>query len=170
MKKLHNVTLIFFLISRWYTSPGSKAHSSSQQPGNAVSRFWSLTQRAVRHSTTQTSKPPGVALKFILGPAALTVSARLFCHVAYCEADENNNIPVEVVAKNPVPEFKWHILWEFVKPQLFALLGAVVVSLKISSPKHTFSVYKIKYNVTCLQTKETHFSILLSSLPFAQLS
>uniref|UniRef100_A0A671TZT7 Mitochondrial potassium channel ATP-binding subunit n=1 Tax=Sparus aurata TaxID=8175 RepID=A0A671TZT7_SPAAU len=96
--------------------PGSKAHSSSQQPGNAVSRFWSLTQRAV------------LALKFILGPAALTVSARLFCHVAYCEADENNNIPVEVVAKNPVPEFKWHILWEFVKPQLFALLGAVVLA------------------------------------------
>ncbi|KAM8728351.1 mitochondrial potassium channel ATP-binding subunit isoform 2-T2 [Acanthopagrus schlegelii] len=113
-------------LARWYTSPGSKAHSSSQQPGNAVSRFWSLTQRAVRCSTTRTSKTPRVALKFILGPAALTVSARQFCHIAYCEADENNNIPVEVVAKNPVPEFKWHILWEFVKPQLFALLGAVV--------------------------------------------
>lgn len=121
--------LIFFPISRWYTSPGSNAYGSSQQPGNAVSRFWSLTQRAVSRSTARTSKPPAVALKFILGPAALTVSARLFCHVAYCEADVNNNIPVEVVAKNPVPEFKWHVLWEFVKPQLFALIGAVVVCL-----------------------------------------
>lgn len=65
----------------------------------------------------------------MLGPAVLSVSARLFCHVAYCEADVNNNTLVEVVAKNPVPEFKWHILWEFVKPQLFALIGAVVVSL-----------------------------------------
>lgn len=78
--------------------------------------------------STRTSKPSGVALKFVLGPAALTVSARLFSHVAYCEADVNNNIPVEVAAKNPVPEFKWRILWEFVKPQLFALIGAVVVS------------------------------------------
>uniref|UniRef100_A0A8C4P149 Mitochondrial potassium channel ATP-binding subunit n=1 Tax=Dicentrarchus labrax TaxID=13489 RepID=A0A8C4P149_DICLA len=83
---------------------------------------------AVRQSTVRTPKPPGVALKFILGPAVLTVSARLFCHVAHCEADVNNNIPVEAVAKNPVPEFKWHILWEFVKPQLFALIGAVVLA------------------------------------------
>ncbi|TKS79724.1 ATP-binding cassette sub-family B member 8, mitochondrial [Collichthys lucidus] len=104
------------------------SNASSQQPGNAVSRFWSLTQRAVRQSTTRTSKPPGGALKFILGPAVLTVSARLFCHVAHCEADVNNNIPVEVLVKNPVPEFKWHILWEFVKPQLFALIGAVVLA------------------------------------------
>lgn len=69
----------------------------------------------------------------MLGPAVLTVSARLFCHVAHCEADVNNNIPVEAGAKNSVPEFKWHILWEFVKPQLFALIGAVVVSLNVLS-------------------------------------
>ncbi|XP_031593702.2 mitochondrial potassium channel ATP-binding subunit [Oreochromis aureus] len=114
--------------SRWYTSPGSNAYSSSQQRGGAVSRIWSLTQRAVRQSATRTSKPPGIALKFILGPAVLTVSARLFCHVAHCEADVNNNTPVEVVAKNPVPDFKWHVLWEFVKPQLFALICAVVLA------------------------------------------
>uniref|UniRef100_A0AAQ5Y3R0 Mitochondrial potassium channel ATP-binding subunit n=1 Tax=Amphiprion ocellaris TaxID=80972 RepID=A0AAQ5Y3R0_AMPOC len=123
------IVLLFWFISRWYTSPGSNAYSSLQRPGNAVSRIWSQTQRAVRQSTTRTSKHPGVALKFILGPAALTVSARLFCHVAHCEADVNNNTPVEVVAKQTVPEFKWHILWEFLKPQLFALIGAVVVSL-----------------------------------------
>lgn len=70
-------------------------------------------------------------MKFILGPAVLTVSARLFCHVAHCEADVNNNTPVEVVAKNPVPDFKWHVLWEFVKPQLFALVCAVVVRLNL---------------------------------------
>ncbi|KAM9349082.1 mitochondrial potassium channel ATP-binding subunit [Symphorus nematophorus] len=124
----YNKTADTWKLSRWYTSPGSNAHSSSQQPGHAVSRFWSLTQRAVCQTTTRTSKPPGVALKFILGPAVLTVSARLFCRVAHCEADVNNNIPVEVVAKNTVPEFKWHILWEFVKPQLFALIGAVVLA------------------------------------------
>uniref|UniRef100_A0A8C4ISV7 Mitochondrial potassium channel ATP-binding subunit n=1 Tax=Dicentrarchus labrax TaxID=13489 RepID=A0A8C4ISV7_DICLA len=123
-----NNTADLWKLSRWYTSPGCKTNSSSQQPGNAVSRLWSLTQRAVRQSTVRTPKPPGVALKFILGPAVLTVSARLFCHVAHCEADVNNNIPVEAVAKNPVPEFKWHILWEFVKPQLFALIGAVVLA------------------------------------------
>ncbi|XP_069548269.1 mitochondrial potassium channel ATP-binding subunit [Brachyistius frenatus] len=112
-------------LSRFYTCPAS---SSSQQPSNAVSRIVNLTRRAARHSTTRSSKPPGVALKFILGPAVLTVSARLFCHVAHCDSDVNNNTPVEVGGKNPVPEFKWHILWEFVKPQMFALICAVVLA------------------------------------------
>lgn len=102
-----------------------------QQPGNAASRFWYFTQRAVRQST-RTSKQSGGALKLIVGPVVLTVSTRLFSQFAYCEADVNSNFPVEVAAKNPVPEFKWHILWEFVKPQLFALIGAVVVSLEHS--------------------------------------
>ncbi|XP_045907037.1 mitochondrial potassium channel ATP-binding subunit [Micropterus dolomieu] len=123
-----NKTADIWKRSRWYTSPGTNAYSSLQQPRSAVSRIWSLTQRAVRQSTTRTPIPPRVALKFMLGPAVLSVSARLFCHVAYCEADVNNNTLVEVVAKNPVPEFKWHILWEFVKPQLFALIGAVVLA------------------------------------------
>ncbi|XP_035027156.1 mitochondrial potassium channel ATP-binding subunit [Hippoglossus stenolepis] len=118
----------FWKLSRWYTAPGSNGCSSSQQPGHAVSRMWRLTQRAVRQSATRTSKPPGVSLRFILGPAVLTVSARLFCHVAYCEEDVNNNTLVEAVARKPPPEFKWHILWEFVKPQLFALMGAVVLA------------------------------------------
>ncbi|KAF3858154.1 hypothetical protein F7725_011355 [Dissostichus mawsoni] len=79
----------------------------------------------VQHPNVQT---PGVALRFILGPAVLTVSARLFCHVAHCEADVNNNTPLEVTTKTPAPEFKWHIFWEFVKPQLFPLMGAVVLA------------------------------------------
>ncbi|XP_053294466.1 mitochondrial potassium channel ATP-binding subunit [Pleuronectes platessa] len=115
-------------LSRWYTAPGFNGCSSSQQPGHAVSRMWRLTQRALRQSATWTSKPPGMSLRFILGPAVLTVSARLFCHVAYCEEDVNNNTLVEAVAKKPPPEFKWHILWEFVKPQLLALMGAVVLA------------------------------------------
>lgn len=115
-------------LSRWYTSPGSTVSRFSQQPANAVGRIWSLAQRSVRQSAARTSNPPGLTLKFILGPALLTVSARLLCRAAHCEADLNNNTPVEVAAKNPVPEFKWHILWEFVKPQLFALACAVVLA------------------------------------------
>lgn len=60
----------------------------------------------------------------------LTVSARLLFRIAHCEADENNNTLVEVSSKHPGPEFKWHILWEFVKPQWYALIGAIMVSLK----------------------------------------
>ncbi|XP_068459708.1 mitochondrial potassium channel ATP-binding subunit [Clinocottus analis] len=123
-----NNTADIWKLSRWYTSPRSPASSASQQPGNAVSRIWSLTQRAVRRPATRTSKPPGVALKFILGPAVLTVSAQLFCPVAHCEGDVKNNFLLEVTAKHPEPGFKWHILWEFVKPQLFALIGAVVLA------------------------------------------
>ncbi|CAF98447.1 unnamed protein product, partial [Tetraodon nigroviridis] len=64
----------------------------------------------------------------ILGPSVLTVSARLFSRVAYCEADVNNNVSLEAATRKPAPEFKWHILWEFVKPQLFSLIGAVVLA------------------------------------------
>ncbi|KAF7222366.1 mitochondrial potassium channel ATP-binding subunit isoform X1 [Nothobranchius furzeri] len=113
-------------LSRLYTSSGPRAYSSSQQPSSAVSRIWSLTQRAFRHSSTRSNNPLG--LKFLLGPAVLTVSARLLFHVAYCKADKNNNTLVEVTAKVPIPDFKWHILWEFVKPQLFALVCAVVLA------------------------------------------
>lgn len=111
--------------SRLYSSPAY----TCGKPGSDASRIWSLAQRAIRQSASQRSRRPGVALKFILGPAVLTVSARLFGCVAYCEADVNNNAPEEVVTKDTVPEFKWHILWEFVRPQLLALIGAVVVSV-----------------------------------------
>lgn len=119
--------IILISICRWNTST-SNSSSSSAQPGHAAKRVWCLAQKAGRQST-QTSRHSGVALKLILGPAVLTVSARLFSRVAYCEADVNNNLPLEAAAKKPAPEFKWHILWEFVKPQLFSLIGAVVVRM-----------------------------------------
>uniref|UniRef100_A0A8C8GI88 Mitochondrial potassium channel ATP-binding subunit n=1 Tax=Oncorhynchus tshawytscha TaxID=74940 RepID=A0A8C8GI88_ONCTS len=74
----------------------------------------------------------GVWLKqqFANMPAGLvlTISARVLGGVAYCQADVNNNVLLELQAKETEPEFDWHILWEFVKPQLFALLGAVVLA------------------------------------------
>ncbi|RVE61733.1 hypothetical protein OJAV_G00176070 [Oryzias javanicus] len=116
-----NKTGVHWKLSRWFSSG-----SSPQQLESAVSRLWRLTQRSVRRSPKGTIQPQG--LKFILGPAFLTVSTRLFCHVAHCQEDVNNNTPLEVVAKDSAPEFKWHILWEFVKPQLFALICAVVLA------------------------------------------
>lgn len=107
----------------------SSVYSYSQQPKNAVSRFWSLSQRAACRSSP--TRHPRVALRYILGPAVLTVSARWVTSVAHCEADVNNNIPVAATSKHTAPEFKWHILWEFVKPQLFALIGAIVVRFKL---------------------------------------
>lgn len=114
-------------LSRLYTSPSSV--SSSQQPSNAVRRFCSFTQRAVRKWPPRSSKPPPIPLRFILGPAVLTVSGKLFCKVAYCEADENNNtLTLDIKTRDTPPEFKWHLLWEFVKPQLVALIGAIVLA------------------------------------------
>lgn len=120
---------MFPTVLRNHTS-GSSAYSYLQQPKNAVSRFWSLSQKAVCRSSP-TTRHPRVALRYILGPAVLTVSARWITSVAHCEADVNNNIPVVATSKHTAPEFKWHILWEFVKPQLFALIGAIVVRLKL---------------------------------------
>uniref|UniRef100_A0A3Q2YJS8 ATP-binding cassette sub-family B member 8, mitochondrial-like n=1 Tax=Hippocampus comes TaxID=109280 RepID=A0A3Q2YJS8_HIPCM len=118
--------LTFHFVYRLHSSSGSNVLCVSRQHGNVVSRLWSVAHRALRQSATQASKRSGMILRFIFTPAVLTVSGRLFCHTAYCKADVNNNIPVETVNKNP--EFKWHILWEFVKPQLFALTCAVVLA------------------------------------------
>ncbi|XP_054625037.1 mitochondrial potassium channel ATP-binding subunit [Dunckerocampus dactyliophorus] len=111
--------------SRLYLSSKPNGFTGSRQHENAISRLWSLSQRAVRQSTTRTQSN-GVTMKILLAPALLMVPGRLVCHVAYCEADVNSNIPFETVTKNP--EFKWHILWEFVKPQLFALMCAVLLA------------------------------------------
>lgn len=147
---------MFSSVYRNHTS-GSNACSSSQWPQNAVSRFWSLSQRAVRRSSP-TSRHPRVALRFILGPAVLTVSTRWVTSVAYCEADVNNNIPVAATSKHTAPEFKWHILWEFVKPQLFALIGAIVVRFKpFTKKKDNATLMLFKCALTCV----FFFSLLL---------
>lgn len=74
------------------------------------------------------------------------MSARLFTSAARCHVDVNNNVPAEV--KEKIPEFSWSVLWEFVRPQLLALIGAIVVRQKPSFLKlavfiehtHKFSV------------------------------
>uniref|UniRef100_A0A8C7KRQ5 Mitochondrial potassium channel ATP-binding subunit n=1 Tax=Oncorhynchus kisutch TaxID=8019 RepID=A0A8C7KRQ5_ONCKI len=120
--------MFHLLCNRVSTTDNVLVGNSSGQPSNAAGRIWGLAQAAVRQSACWMSKPPGGALKFILGPVVLTISARVLGSVAYCQADVNNNVLLELQAKETEPEFDWHILWEFVKPQLFALLGAVVLA------------------------------------------
>uniref|UniRef100_A0A6Q2ZQQ3 Mitochondrial potassium channel ATP-binding subunit n=1 Tax=Esox lucius TaxID=8010 RepID=A0A6Q2ZQQ3_ESOLU len=116
-------------ILRLYTSQCVSAGKASGQPSNIAGHIWGLAQRTVRQSSCRKIRLPwGGGLQFILGPLVLTLSARLLGNVAYCQADVNNNILLELQAKETEPEFDWNILWEFVKPQLFSLLGAVVVS------------------------------------------
>uniref|UniRef100_A0A8C1WG28 Mitochondrial potassium channel ATP-binding subunit n=1 Tax=Cyprinus carpio TaxID=7962 RepID=A0A8C1WG28_CYPCA len=103
--------------------------SSSQIPStqitvNTPARIWRQAQKVLRLASRKQPRPPNIALKFILGPAALTVTARLLGTVAHCEADVNNNIP----HKEVIPEFSWAILWEFVRPQLLALIGAIILA------------------------------------------
>lgn len=54
------------------------------------------------------------------------MTARLFSSAAYCHVDVNNNLPAEV--KENIPEFSWSVLWEFVRPQLLALIGAIILA------------------------------------------
>uniref|UniRef100_A0A8C2KT39 Mitochondrial potassium channel ATP-binding subunit n=1 Tax=Cyprinus carpio TaxID=7962 RepID=A0A8C2KT39_CYPCA len=103
--------------------------SSSQIPStqitvNTPARIWRQAQKVLRLASRKQPRPPNIALKFILGPAALTVTARLLGTVAHCEADVNNNVP----QKEDIPEFSWAILWEFVRPQLLALIGAIILA------------------------------------------
>lgn len=61
--------------------------------------------------------------------AVLSVSARLLCRSARCDADVNNNRQLHATANPTAADFNWYILWEFVKPQLLALVCAVALAL-----------------------------------------
>ncbi|XP_028328180.1 mitochondrial potassium channel ATP-binding subunit [Gouania willdenowi] len=136
MLPLHCCRLSGLSVLRSLTS--ASLHSSSrfsvlstsvQQPGGAVGRIWTLTHKAASRCTLRTrAKPP--ILRLVLVPAAaLTASARLLCVSARCEADVNNNKKAPGSAhKDAAPEFKWLLLWEFIRPQLLALVGAVVLA------------------------------------------
>uniref|UniRef100_A0A3B4AQP7 Mitochondrial potassium channel ATP-binding subunit n=1 Tax=Periophthalmus magnuspinnatus TaxID=409849 RepID=A0A3B4AQP7_9GOBI len=104
-----------------HTSPESAI--STFRSISAVRHFKSLVQRTcLRYS--RNPRPSRSVFHFILAPALLTVSGRMFCKVAFCEADVNNNILT--TQTEDTPEFNWYLLWEFVKPELIALIGAVV--------------------------------------------
>lgn len=118
--------------------------SSSQIPStqftvSAPVRIWRQAQKVLRLASRRQPRTPNITLKFILGPAALTVTACLLGTVAHCEADINNNIPVEVQVKEKIPEFSWAVLWEFVRPHLLALIGAIIVN------KHFFFFWLISF-------------------------
>uniref|UniRef100_A0A671NAT9 ATP-binding cassette, sub-family B (MDR/TAP), member 8 n=1 Tax=Sinocyclocheilus anshuiensis TaxID=1608454 RepID=A0A671NAT9_9TELE len=107
--------------------------SSAQTPSTQITvstpaRIWRQVQKVLRLASRQQPRPPNITLKFILGPAALTVTARLLGTGAHCEAYVNNNVPLEVQAKEKIPEFSWAVLWEFVQPQHFALIGAIILA------------------------------------------
>lgn len=72
-------------------------------------------------------KSPRVALTFVVGPTALMLTAKLFGTVAYCSTDFNNNLSVKAQSTEKIPEFSWTLLWEFVRPQILALIGAIIV-------------------------------------------
>lgn len=91
--------------------------------------MWTRAQKALRLVTRPRLRSPRAALTFVVGPSALTLTltARLFGTVAHCSADFNNNLPEKAQEKEKIPEFSWALLWEFVRPQIFALIGAIVV-------------------------------------------
>lgn len=126
-------TVLFHYLIYFRRGQHTVPWSSSQIPStqitvNTPARIWRQAQKVLRLSSRKQPRPPNIALKFILGPAALTVTARLLGTVAHCEADVNNNIP----QKEDIPEFSWAILWEFVRPQLLALIGAIIVSKQVN--------------------------------------
>ncbi|XP_076827267.1 mitochondrial potassium channel ATP-binding subunit [Brachyhypopomus gauderio] len=95
---------------------------------SSFKRMWAQTQKVLKSFTRWSPRSPKLGLTFVVGPAALTVTARLFGTAAHCHADVNNNLPAEVDAKEKVPEFSWAVLWEFVRPQLLALIGAIILA------------------------------------------
>ncbi|XP_057178165.1 mitochondrial potassium channel ATP-binding subunit isoform X2 [Triplophysa rosa] len=105
--------------------------SSSQNPAthftvSAPVRIWRQAQKVLRLASRQQPRQSNISLKFILGPAALTVTARLLSSGARCHVDVNNNVPAEV--KEKTPEFSWSVLWVFVRPELLALIGAIILA------------------------------------------
>ncbi|XP_051970908.1 mitochondrial potassium channel ATP-binding subunit [Xyrauchen texanus] len=101
---------------------------STQFTVSAPVRIWRQAQKVLLLASRQHLRPSNITLKFILGPAALIVTARLFGSGAHCHADVNNNVPREIQVKEKVPEFSWAVLWEFVRPELLALIGAIILA------------------------------------------
>ncbi|XP_048100085.1 mitochondrial potassium channel ATP-binding subunit [Alosa alosa] len=93
---------------------------------STIMRLFGHARKALSFSVARSSKPSRVSLKLLIGPAALSVTARAFINVAYCQEDINNNVHVQ--AKEKAPEFHWAVLWEFVRPQFLALIGAVILA------------------------------------------
>ncbi|KAA0704475.1 ATP-binding cassette sub-family B member 8, mitochondrial [Triplophysa tibetana] len=100
--------------------------SSSQNTATHFTVIWRQAQKVLRLASRQQLRQSNISLKLILAPAALTVTARLFSSGAHCHVDVNNNIPSEV--KEKTPEFSWSVLWVFVRPELLALIGAVILA------------------------------------------
>uniref|UniRef100_A0AAR2M1A6 Mitochondrial potassium channel ATP-binding subunit n=1 Tax=Pygocentrus nattereri TaxID=42514 RepID=A0AAR2M1A6_PYGNA len=108
---------------QWAKAPVSQSTSST------VIRLWGQAHKVLRLAVQRHPKvSPKVALTLLVGPATLTVTARLLGGVAYCHADFNNNLSAEVQVKEKGPEFSWAVLWEFVRPQLLALIGAIILA------------------------------------------
>ncbi|XP_028832645.1 mitochondrial potassium channel ATP-binding subunit isoform X2 [Denticeps clupeoides] len=101
-------------------------HSGSST--NILGRLWVQVRKAAAPLVLRGGRTPRASLKFLVGPAALTVTVRLCSSVARCSADPNNNVLAEVQVGDGGPEFSWGLLWEFVRPQLFALIGAVILA------------------------------------------
>lgn len=133
----HSTSVIYFSIMcllyfrrvqhtvQWSSSQNPATHF----PVSAPVRIWRQAQKVLRLASRQQLRQSNISLKFILAPAALTVTARLFSSGAHCHVDVNNNIPAE--GKEKTPEFSWSVLWVFVRPELLALIGAVIVRRKI---------------------------------------
>ncbi|KAK1794839.1 hypothetical protein P4O66_010037 [Electrophorus voltai] len=107
---------------QWPNAPAKPSKISS------FKQMWAQTQKVLKAARRRGPNSPKVALTFLGVPAALSITARLFSTVAHCHVDVNNNLPAEVHAKEKVPEFSWGVLWEFVRPQLLALVGAIILA------------------------------------------
>lgn len=93
------------------------------KPNDATSRLWVRARNSLGHAAGRNARLPGAVLGlFVVAPSALTVTARLLYSPAYCQDG------TEVQTPEADLEFSWAILWDFIKPQLLALLGAIVVS------------------------------------------
>uniref|UniRef100_A0A672LNP1 ATP-binding cassette, sub-family B (MDR/TAP), member 8 n=1 Tax=Sinocyclocheilus grahami TaxID=75366 RepID=A0A672LNP1_SINGR len=133
LRKLPCNTVLFHYFLYFRRGQHTVSWSSAQTPSTQITvstpaRIWRQVQKVLRLASRQQPRPPNITLKFILGPAALTVTARLLGTGAHCEADVNNNVPLEVQGKEKIPEFSLAVPWEFVRPQLFALIGAIILA------------------------------------------
>ncbi|XP_023671514.2 mitochondrial potassium channel ATP-binding subunit isoform X2 [Paramormyrops kingsleyae] len=88
--------------------------------------MWVQASNSLGRAAGRNARLPGAALGlFVVAPSALTVTSRLLCSPAYCQ---DGTAEAEVQTPEAELEFSWAILWEFIKPQLLALLGAIVLA------------------------------------------
>ncbi|XP_077349788.1 mitochondrial potassium channel ATP-binding subunit-like isoform X2 [Lithobates pipiens] len=91
-------------------------------------QFYARLRNVARGSALSSARKPlckGRVLGLLLGPAVVCVGGR----GVLCQLEVTNHTPDVLEVSRPEPEFNWTEFWRLLRPQMLALLSAVILAL-----------------------------------------